>query len=360
MALTPEGDSSLNALQNPRQYLQLPASGNPRARELAQTLKAQTSGPQELAVSILRRFREQQYFYTLRPPKMPDNGIDALLFDSKRGFCAHYAGAMTFLLRAADIPARVVVGYQGGAPGAGDEYLIVRQYDAHAWVEAWMPGQGWTRFDPTAAISPERIESGLRDAMEEEGSFLENDWTSPQRYGDMAMVQWASLQLDKMNYQWQRWVVGYQGQSQMNLMSRLPGGFGLRELGYVTAGVVGGALLFAGLFTALRGRSFARRDPLSRVLGRWHAVCEDAGVPVRHGETPSRQAERLARAEPSVAASAMTFARLVNKLYYAQDLQKHPDRPSNQGIREELGRMRRLLGTLSKQIKRSNSSTRQE
>ena len=360
MALTPEGDSSLNALQNPRQYLQLPASGNPRARQLAQTLKAQTFGPQELAVSILRRFREQQYFYTLRPPKMPDNGIDALLFDSKRGFCAHYAGAMTFLLRAADIPARVVVGYQGGAPGAGDEYLIVRQYDAHAWVEAWMPGQGWTRFDPTAAISPERIESGLRDAMEEEGSFLENDWTSPQRYGDMAMVQWASLQLDKMNYQWQRWVVGYQGQSQMNLMSRLPGGFGLRELGYVTAGVVGGALLFAGLFTALRGRSFARRDPLSRVLGRWHAVCEDAGVPVRHGETPSRQAERLARAEPSVAASAMTFARLVNKLYYAQDLQKHPDRPSNQGIREELGRMRRLLGTLSKQIKRSNSSTRQE
>jgi len=360
MALTPEGDSSLNALQNPRQYLQLPASGNPRTRELAQTLKAQTSGPQELAVSILRRFREQQYFYTLRPPKMPDNGIDALLFDSKRGFCAHYAGAMTFLLRAADIPARVVVGYQGGEPGAGNEYLIVRQYDAHAWVEAWMPGQGWTRFDPTAAISPERIESGLRDAMEEEGSFLENDWTSPQRYGDMAMVQWASLQLDKMNYQWQRWVVGYQGQSQMDLMSRLPGGFGLRELGYVTAGVVGGALLFAGLFTALRGRSFARRDPLSRVLGRWHAVCEDAGVPVRHGETPSRQAERLARAEPSVAASAMTFARLVNKLYYAQDLQKHPDRLSNQGIREELRRMRRLLGTLSKQIKRSNSSTRQE
>ena len=360
MALTPEGDSSLNALQNPRQYLQLPASGNPRTRELAQTLKAQTSGPQELAVSILRRFREQQYFYTLRPPKMPDNGIDALLFDSKRGFCAHYAGAMTFLLRAADIPARVVVGYQGGEPGAGNEYLIVRQYDAHAWVEAWMPGQGWTRFDPTAAISPERIESGLRDAMEEEGSFLENDWTSPQRYGDMAMVQWASLQLDKMNYQWQRWVVGYQGQSQMDLMSRLPGGFGLRELGYVTSGVVGGALLFAGLFTALRGRSFARRDPLPRVLGRWHAVCEDAGVPVRHGETPSRQAERLARAEPSVAASAMTFARLVNKHYYGNDSQRHPDKSSNQGVREELGRMRRLLGTLSKQIKRSNSSTRQE
>jgi hypothetical protein len=196
--------------------------------------------------------------------------------------------------------------------------------------------------------------------MREEGSFLENSWASPQRYGDMAMLQWASLQLDKINYQWQRWVVGYQGQSQMDLMSRLPGGFGLRELGYITAGLVGGALLFAGLFTALSGRSFARRDPLSRMLGRWQAVCEDAGVPVRHGETPLRQAERLAQAKPSVAASATTFARLVNKYYYASDPPSRPGHQSGQDAREEFGRMKRLLGTLRKQIKRSNSSTLRE
>lgn len=367
MALAPLTSSSSDVLQNRRQYLQLPASGNPRARELAQTLKNRTSGPEALANSILSRFRDQQYFYTLRPPKMPENGIDALLFDNKRGFCAHYAGAMTFLLRAADIPARVVVGYQGGSPGADNEYLIVRQYDAHAWVEAWIPGQGWTRFDPTAAISPERIESGLRSAVQEEGSFLENNWTSPQRYGDMAILQWASLRLDMMNYHWQRWVVGYQGQSQMDLMSRLPGGFGLRELGYVTAAVIGGALLFAGLFTALRGRSFARRDPFSRLLSRWHAVCERAGVPVRHGETPSRQAERLARAEPSLASSAMTFARLVNRHYYAgapgQSATAHSGHHEDDKKREmqnELGSMKRLLGTLSKQLKRSNSSTHRE
>lgn len=360
MALAADPSSRPGGLQNARQYLQLPASGNPRAREFAQRLKDQTAGPEAFATSILSRFREQQYFYTLRPPQMPDDGIDALLFDTKRGFCAHYAGAMTFVLRAAGIPARVVVGYQGGSPGAGDEYLIIRQYDAHAWVEAWMPGQGWTRFDPTAAISPERIESGLRDAMQEEGSFLEDNWTSPQRYGDMAMVQWASLQLDKVNYQWQRWVVGYQGQSQMDLMSRLPGGFGVRELGYVTAAVIGSALLFAGLFTALRGRSFARRDPFSRLLMRWHALCEEAGVPVRHGETPSRQAQRLAQAEPSVAGSALTFARLVNRHYYAGDSRKVSSQAADPGVREELGRMKRLLGALSRQLKRSNSSTRRE
>ncbi|WP_150913326.1 transglutaminase TgpA family protein [Marinobacter halotolerans] len=333
------------SLGDARRYLQLPASGNPRARDLAQSLRQQSSGPLEFAENVLSRFRQQQYYYTLRPPQMPDNGIDALLFDVKRGFCAHYAGAMTFLMRSAGIPARVVIGYQGGQPGADSEYLIVRQYDAHAWVEAWIQGQGWVRFDPTAAISPARIESGLREAVQEEGSFLENDWTSPQRYGDMALVQWASLQLDKMNYQWQRWVVGYQGQSQMDLMSRLPGGIGLRELGYVTAAVVGGALLFAGLFTALKGRSFARRDPFSRVLNRWYSMCEDAGVPVRYGETPSQQASRLAQAEPSVAASARTFAALVNRHYYA----------GGQGANEDIGRMKRLLATLKRQLKRANS-----
>ncbi|TGN42033.1 transglutaminase TgpA family protein [Marinobacter confluentis] len=360
MGLAPQAAETGAALGNARQYLQLPANGNPRARELARSLREQASGPQELALNILSRFREQQYFYTLRPPQMPENGIDALLFDSKRGFCAHYAGAMTFLLRAADIPARVVVGYQGGEPGADNAYLIVRQYDAHAWVEAWIPGQGWTRFDPTAAIAPERIESGLRQAMQEEGSFLENNWTSPQRYGDMAMIQWASLQLDKINYQWQRWVVGYQGQSQMDLMSRLPGGFSLRELGYVTAAVIGGALLFAGLFTALRGRSFSGRDAFSRVLGRWHSICEAAGVPVRDGETPSRQAQRLAQAQPAVASSAMTFARLVNRHYYAGSSGAPGAGKSGPGAREELGRMKRLLGTLNKQVKRSKSSTGRE
>jgi transglutaminase-like putative cysteine protease len=363
MALQPGQDSNpgaLENLENREQFLQLPGSGNPRARQLAQSLLEETSGPAQFANRILSRFREQQYFYTLRPPQMPENGIDSLLFDSKRGFCAHYAGAMTFLLRAADIPARVVVGYQGGSPGADNEYLIVRQYDAHAWVEAWIPGEGWTRFDPTAAISPERIESGLRDAMQEEGSFLENDWASPQRYGDMALVQWATLQLDKMNYQWQRWVVGYQGQSQMDLMSRLPGGFGLRELGYVTAGVVGGALLFAGLFTALRGRSFVRRDPLSRMLHRWHTLCEEAGVPVRHGETPLRQAERLAGAKPAVAESAMVFARLVNRHYYAGCPETSGSGRGKERVQGELAKMKRLLGTLRRQIRRSNSTTRQE
>ena len=346
MALTGE-DGSLQVGNRPddaQRYLQLPRSGNPRARAFAAELAAEYDTPNAIVQHLLDRFRQQEYFYTLRPPTMPDNGIDALLFDEKRGFCAHYAGAATFVLRAAGIPARVVVGYQGGDFGADEQYLIIRQYDAHAWVEVWLPDQGWVRMDPTAAIAPQRVESGLREAVAEEGSFLENEWTSPHRYGDMAVLQWASLKLDLMNYHWQRWVVGYQGQSQMNLMSRLPGGIGLRELGYITAGIIGAGLLLAGLMTAWQYRRVEIRDPFGRIVARWHRLCARAGVPVRHGETPSQLAARLARARPAVAGTANAFARLVNKHYYGGETETEK--------RGDLARMKRLLTTMKRQADR--------
>ena len=331
-----------------QRYLQLPSTGNPRARTLARSLQ-QSGSDAGVIRALLTRFREQPYYYTLRPPPMPDNGVDHLLFEAKRGFCAHYAGATAFVLRAAGIPARVIIGYQGGEDSVGGEYLIVRQYDAHAWVEAWVPGQGWVRIDPTAAIAPDRIEFGLREAVAEEGSFLENDWASPHRYGDLAALQWASLQLDRINYHWQRWVVGYQGQSQMDLMARLPGGFGLRELGYLTAGIVAAGLLAAGLVSALQMRRRVSRDPVRRLLDSWHAISSRAGVPVRAGETPSALAARLARAEPAAADSARRFARMVNSHYYTRD--------SIRERREELRRMRRLLTTLKRQLRRARSGS---
>ncbi|GHD45732.1 Transglutaminase-like enzyme, putative cysteine protease [Marinobacter persicus] len=331
-----------------RRYLQLPGEGNPQARALARELATQGSDEQVIR-RLLERFREQEYYYTLRPPRMPENGIDRLLFEEKRGFCAHYAGAATFVYRAAGIPARVVTGYQGGEPGAGGEYLIVRQYDAHAWVEVWLEGRGWVRVDPTAAIAPDRIESGLRDAMAEEGSFLEDDPLSPQRYGDLPLVQWASLQLDRINYQWQRWVVGYQGQSQMDLMSRLPGGLGLKELGYLTAGIVGAALLFAGVISGWKRRGGPKQDRFRRLVAAWHRFCEQSGVPVRAGETPDFLAGRLARALPEVADTAASFARQVNRHYYS--------RPEGVATEQELRHLKHLLRTMKRQRRQRQTSS---
>ncbi|WP_372965509.1 DUF3488 and DUF4129 domain-containing transglutaminase family protein [Marinobacter sp.] len=328
-------------------YLQLPDKGNPRTRDLAEKMAADLK-PAELVNDLMQRFREQEYYYTLRPPVMPEDGVDALLFEEKRGFCAHYAGAATFLFRAAGIPARVVLGYQGGDAGAGGEYLIVRQYDAHAWVEVWLDGRGWVRVDPTSAIAPDRIEYGLRDAMEEEGSFLEHDLISFQRYADFAALQWISLQLDRVNYQWQRWIVGYQGQSQMDLMSRLPGGMGMKELGYITAGIVGVALLIAGIASGLALRTGGSQDAFGRVLGAWHRLCEQAGVPVRSGETPKVQAERLALARPAVAESARTFARAVNSHYYSSESDRHNN--------ADVQRLQRLLKAMKRQLRRDGKT----
>ncbi|WP_309043395.1 transglutaminaseTgpA domain-containing protein [Marinobacter sediminicola] len=339
-----------------RRYLQLPASGNPRARELAAKLR-QSTDDMGVIRTLLNRFREQPYFYTLRPPRMPSDGIDSLLFDEMRGFCAHYAGATTFVLRSAGIPARVVVGYQGGESGAGNEYLVVRQYDAHAWVEAWVEGEGWIRLDPTAAISPSRIESGLREAVADEGSFLENNWASAQRYGNVAAIRWMSQQLDRVNYQWQRWVVGYQGQSQLNLMSRLPGGFGMKELGYLTAGIVGVGLLIAGLIPALQIRRGRSKDRYTRLLDGWYQLCGRAGVPVRSGETPATLASRLAAAEPAVAESARLFARMVNSHYYsAASAPGSGNGDNGQHQDDELRRLRRLLSTMKRQLRRAGKA----
>lgn len=299
-----------------QRYLHLPPQGNPRARALARSLRQEHDSDRGFVNAILQRFRNQAYFYTLRPPKMPDNSIDTLLFEAKRGFCAHYASATAFLLRAAGIPARIVMGYQGGSPGDDGQYLIVRQYDAHAWVEAWLPDRGWVRVDPTAAISPARIESGLREAVADEGSFLENEWASPAKYGDIALVQWMSLKLDAINYQWQRWVVGYQGQTQMNLMSHLPGNLSLRDLGYLSAGLVGVVVLLAAAWSLWRQRSGQSADPVQRLFNDWLRLLKRQGMEPRPARTPLELAAQAAKADPERARMHLAFARAVNNHYY--------------------------------------------
>ena len=338
-----------------RRYLQLPPQGNDRSRELARQLADTTPSDLAFTRAVLERFRQQPYFYTLRPPTMPDDPVDTLLFEAKRGFCAHYASATAFLLRSAGIPARIVAGYQGGSAGADEAYLIVRQYDAHAWVEAWIDGRGWLRLDPTAAIAPDRIESGLREAVAEEGSFLQEDWTSPQRYGDVAVVQWLSLQMDRINYNWQRWVVGYQGQSQLDLMSRLPGNIGLKELGYLTAGLVGLALLVAALVTALRHGRGRSDDPVDALMARWVRALQGPDEELPAGMTPGQLATATAQRAPSAARLAQAFARDLNNHYYGPGSRRWK---SSRRRPPEYRLMQRRLAALRRELRRSTRNRR--
>jgi transglutaminase-like putative cysteine protease len=145
-------------------WLQLPGNSNPRALLAGLALRAERD-PRRRVEAVLQRFRRENYVYTLNPPLLGADAVDDFLYGSRAGFCEHYAGSFVFLMRAAGVPARVVTGYQGGELNPLDGYVTVRQSDAHAWAEVWLPGRGWVRIDPTAAVAPERVRRGLAGAI---------------------------------------------------------------------------------------------------------------------------------------------------------------------------------------------------
>ncbi len=201
-------------------FTALPGDQNPQARELAAQLLAKNPKPQQYIQSIMQYFNND-FVYTLEPGVMTKNNtLDAFLFDYQRGYCEHFASSTAFLLRAAGIPARIAAGYQGGQWSSDNKYLLVTQAQAHAWVEAWLPNQGWVRLDPTNAVAPERIEQGvtslLPELIEQAGFTL--------RVKQTPFIKRLRLQWDNVNYQWHRWVLGYDNQLQMNLVKKLLGG----------------------------------------------------------------------------------------------------------------------------------------
>ena len=237
----------LSPLERNRQT-ELPEQGDPRAREWAATLRQQYPDDAALVQAVLRYFNRQPFFYTLNPTPLGQHSNDEFLFDTRRGFCEHYAGAMTFVLRAAGIPARVVAGYQGGEVNARGGYVLVHQFDAHAWVEAWLPGQGWVTLDPTFQVAPERIERGLEEAVRGEGSFLQDDYLSASRYRGITWMNEARLAWDNINYQWQLRVLNFKGEEQMGLFRRWLGTADWQRVGLVVLALAGGVMLLQGLW----------------------------------------------------------------------------------------------------------------
>lgn len=261
-----------------RQDLQLPAKGNPQAREWAAQLIRRYPQPDALVGAILDHFSDEPYHYTLKPSPLGVDSIDEFLFVSRHGFCVHYAGAMTFVLRAAGIPARVVAGYQGGELNPQGQYLTVRQFDAHAWVEYWQPGAGWRSADPTAAVAPQRIEQGLEQALAADEAFLQDAPMSVLHYRNVAWVNALRLSWDNLNYGWQRWVLGYQGQQQLQVLSRWFSGFEMPVF-------IGAALVLLGLLAAWIFKPWQREsDSQLRVFNAFERLLARHGLRRMPGE----------------------------------------------------------------------------
>lgn len=295
--------------------LQLPPGGEPRSRAWAAELKRQYPQADQLVRQLLAHFNRQPYGYTLRPPALGANSIDEFLFDTRKGFCAHYAGAMTFVLRAAGIPARVVTGYQGGEYNPGGDYVQVRQFDAHAWVEYWQPGVGWQSVDPTFQVAPERIEQGLEAALAEEQSFLEDLPFSPLRYRQFEWLNQLRLSWENLNYGWQRWVLGYQGAEQWQLLQRWFGDADARASGLA---LVAGAGLALGLLALWMFKPWRRqRDVQQRLFQRFERTVARHGLRRGAGEGARAFAERAAQALPKQAKLIRSFASAYEAQRYA-------------------------------------------
>jgi len=200
--------------------LHLPEKGNPAARALTQRWAATAQSPVDIVNRGLAFLRSNQFLYTLQAPPVGPDMVDDFLFETRKGYCEHYAAAYTFLMRAAGIPARIIGGYLGAEKNPFGDYVIVRQSDAHVWVEVWLQESGWTRVDPTSVVAPARVSQGVAAAL---GSSDRTALGQSYSYLGPLADSWKQIQFgwDLANNQWNQWVIVYSRSQQRALFKGL-------------------------------------------------------------------------------------------------------------------------------------------
>ena len=283
-------------------WLDLPPGFNPRthafaARMLdeemrrggAATALDDAAHSRNLVQRVIAMIRTQSFVYTLEPPALGRESVDEFLFDTRRGYCEHFASAFVFLMRALDVPARVVTGYQGGELNPVDGFLEVRQRDAHAWAEVWIAGDGWVRVDPTAAVAPDRIERGAADTFAAvQGFGAQGSWLAD-------VLQRTRFNFDAVGNAWNQWILAYNADRQSGLLS----GLGIERIDWQTLTIAlivsfGGVLAAIGALTIFRR---AKVDPLTRQYERACALLARAAASSsRDGPTTGSPRDAMRRA----------------------------------------------------------------
>ena len=301
-----------------------PRTWNTRARALASELAGAHPEPADRVRALLAYFNREKFFYTLNPPLYGDargtTAIDEFLFDGRRGFCEHYAGATVFLLRASGIPARVVTGYQGGEYHPSG-HLIVRQSDAHAWVEAWLDGY-WTRIDPTAAVAPDRVERGLQEALPETERLLvsASSWLSFTGFN----VLW-----EEANFAYTKWVIGFDRDRQRELLKDLGlGGMSpFTALGWMLLAITASGALMGAAWWFWLARQERQLDPWLRAWRQLRKRLIAAGLPLENRHTVSTAMTLAAQRWPEHADAFAAFATGYNAARFAEKIGPDSSRP---------------------------------
>ena len=279
-----------------------------RVRRLARRFRDGATQPRQIIEAALAYFRREPFHYTLRPPRLDDrrDPVAAFLFETRRGFCEHYASAFAILMRIAGLPARVVTGYQGGEVNPLGNHLVLRRADAHAWTEVWIEGEGWIRVDPTAAVAPERIEQPLdpQGLFDDRVRFVADPDEPLGRLIARLRAGW-----DLMDATWTRAVAGFDRHRQLDLLGR----FGLAGLTWQLLATLAVMLLVpcAGLLAIFLIRRWRRErpDPAVVLYDRFRHLCRRRGLATPANEGPCELLHRLARERPEMFPEADRFIR---------------------------------------------------
>jgi len=316
--------------------LALPESAAPRTRALVREWREEGLGPRQIADRALRMFQTQPFIYTLEPPPLLNDPVDQFLFETRRGFCEHYASSFAVMMRAAGVPARVVTGYLGGEVNPVDGYLVVRQSEAHAWTEVWLRGEGWVRIDPTAAVSPLRIQSGLANAVSA---------TDAQPLLRRTQLQWMiemRHQWDAVTNSWNQWVLGYSPERQYRFLSS----FGLSNVGWQDMLI---ALMFATVIIII---SFAlvmfmriREQRVDHIQYLWLRYCKSMaakGILRKPSEGPRDFTERVVHFFPALRNEIRRIGDLYIDLRYGI---KNVNTAAIRELRKDIAALRRQISS---------------
>jgi len=291
----------------------LPGDSNPRARAMAREMRSRASSDAAYAQAVLDWFRDNGLEYTLDPGTTSIDSVDTTLFDSKRGFCGHFASAYATLMRAAGVPARVVTGYLGGEWNPVGDYLLVRQSEAHAWTEIWLDGRGWTRIDPTAVVAPERLQRGVFDMLSDSLpattlALHRSAWLSRIRQLWDGADQW-----------WQENVVEFNLRAQFNLLEKL--GIGSPQWQHLGWAFAIGLMTWIGWVALTLRRSVARGRPdrISRAWMRATRKLERVAPARQASEGPMDYARRVGELKPELAARVAALAERYARLRFGPE-----------------------------------------
>lgn len=326
----PDYNTGVISLGDYQDATRLPGAPSDKIKQLVDRLQGFNSRPENFIRQLMKHFRTENFRYTLKPPLLEENPIETFLFKTRSGFCSHYAAAFVYLMRAAGIPARVVTGFQGGGINEVGDFLEIRQADAHAWAEVWLEKGGWTRFDPTAAIAPERIEQTLnvdRLVLGGEVSFTE---TGARARAAFNWLRVARQLMDNADYNWQRWVINYNSANQSRFLSSY-GIDDFKAMIYWMAALIALLTLLLSAFLFYRKQKTA--DKALLIYGRFCGKLAKRGLIRTPGEGARDFAERVKIRLPERSADVDQITAVFIKLRYGrhstpQDLQRLKERVS--------------------------------